>query len=426
MSHLRRVRDLMTRIRDARAIETALDFALQAMIEVTHADRVLAALVDEDQCTIRGRRGLGISERLIADLVVSLNSATSAGDRLLSSVVGAREPIATVADDPRLDPALASAFGPHRQLLTIPLVGRSVVVGTISAAWDSDGAADLERLDLAVILADCVSVAIETLRQVERERRERRIAEELHLVAQRITAGLSLDDVLATVLRAVEALLDASSASIYLADLGEQVGSNRFTTRHTMQPHWDEQTRPRPNGLTASVLRTRQPAIVEDAETDPRRGGMVRGDSRSFVVVPIAHDNRSVGVLYANWRERHKPSSHDLQLLRILAAYGGIAIDNARLHTRAVEAARFDGVLLAARTVAHEINNDLALTMGMAEIAQMQVHAGLGLDPSILDDIVDGAQRIARHVQQLQGVVRLEERHLHDLPPLLDLTQSGE
>lgn len=404
-----------------------LDQALRAAVEITGATRALILLTNDKRTTARGRRGLGIPNEVAEEVVASLMPAASGDVGVVSSVLVTGEPALTAIDDPRPCEFATPGFGPFTHALTVPLVGRLGTDGVISAAWGNlDDAPDSEVVDLLMILADHVAAAIDTQRRLDVERRERAIAEELHRVAQRITTGLSLDDVLSAVLRAVERLLGATSASIYLAGGAGTIANRRFTTRNTGEPHWDEHTRTRPNGLTATTLHTGRPVVIEDAWNDPRTRSRGKGDSRTFVAMPIRHDDHAIGVLYANWRERRLPRDGDLRLLDTLAAYGAVAIDNTRLHEAEIEAARFDGVLLAARTVAHEINNDLALTMGMAEIAQMQAHAGQLPDPAILGDVIQGAQRIAKHVRQLQGVVRLEERRVHDLPPLLDLGNSTE
>lgn len=421
---LRRLRAYNALVHGADALDVAFEHALRAMAEVTEAKRALIALVDEDGTFLRGRRGLGIVPDFVEKVAIPLQTPPSDPRGILWCVVQTREPALVRGDDPRIEPAIAAFCGPREYLLSVPLIGRAATLGAISLVWDHDVPGDLATLEPPLILADHVAMAIDAHRQLEAERRQRLVAEELHTMAQRITAGLSLDDVLAAVLRAVERLLGASSASIFLARQGNLIADRRFTTRNTGEPHWDDHTRVRPDGLTMTVLKTGQPIIVEDAASDQRVVDGARHLSRSFVVMPIRHDDRVVGVLYANWREPRTPQPGDLRLLETLAAYGAIAIDNAHVHAGEVETARVDGVLLAARTVAHEINNDLALTMGMAEIAQMQARAGRLPDPAILDDVIQGAQRIAKHIRQLQSVVRLEERQIRDLPPLLDLRHS--
>ncbi len=421
---LRRIRGLAVGLHGARSLDDLLDQALNVLATATGADRAFIALVDETQTEVRGRRGRGLANETVASVVVPLRRVATEGAGVIYGVVRSGQPALVAGSDPGPNEFATAGFGPFADALTVPLTGADGVLGTMTAAWPSPSDDHAATIDPVMILADHVAAAVDARRRVDAEHRDLMIAEELHAVAQRITAGLSLDDVLASVLRAVEKVLDASSASIFLAGPGGTVGTRRFTTRNTGQPHWDDHVQTRPDGLTATVLRSGEPAVVEDGLRDPRTSGIGKGDNRTFVAMPIRYQDRTLGVLYANWRERRRIASRDLRLVETLATYGAIAVRNARVHEEAVEAARFDGVLLAARTIAHEINNDLALVMGMAEIAQMQARAGQPPDVSILDDVIQGAQRIATHVRQLQSVVRVEERHLRDLPPLLDLGQS--
>lgn len=423
---LRQVRVLAVGVHAARSLDELLDRALEALELATGADRTFVALLDDARTEVRGRRGRGIANETVARIVAPLRRSAAADSGVISTVVHSGSPVLLAMNDPCPQEYATPMFGPYSEALTVPLAGSDGILGTMTAAWRVSSGSHAAAADLALILTDHLAAAVDARRRVDLEHRERMIAEELHTVAQRITAGLSLDDVLASVLRAAERLLDASSTSIFLSAPGGLVSPRRFTTRNTGLPHWDDHVRTRPNGVTATVLRTGEPAVVDDAFRDPRTSGVGNGDSRTFVAMPIRYQDQTLGVLYINWRERRKVGSRDLRLVETLATYGAIAVQNARLHEEAVEAARFDGVLLAARTVAHEINNDLALVMGMAEIAQMQARAGQLPDLAILDDVILGAQRIANHVRQLQGVVRVEQRHLRGLPPLLDLNQSSE
>jgi len=76
----------------------------------------------------------------------------------------------------------------------------------------------------------------------------------------------------------------------------------------------------------------------------------------------------------------------------------------------AEESAKLAGVLLAARTAAHEINNALALPVGYADL--LTLHPSIQADPSLLrqvTDIRDNVERAAEIISRLQRVIRLEE-----------------
>jgi len=68
--------------------------------------------------------------------------------------------------------------------------------------------------------------------------------------------------------------------------------------------------------------------------------------------------------------------------------------------------AQLDGVRLAAREMAHLLNNDLAVAVGFVELLQHRVE----LPPRFQDLLVDAARSLdaaARHIREFQGVVRV-------------------
>jgi signal transduction histidine kinase len=92
------------------------------------------------------------------------------------------------------------------------------------------------------------------------------------------------------------------------------------------------------------------------------------------------------------------------------------------LESRLRDEARLEGVRLAAREVAHLLNNDLAIALGCLELLQAETDL-----PSHLLDLLRGASRsldgAARHVEQLQGVERVVVKET-PAGPSLDLERS--
>ena len=76
------------------------------------------------------------------------------------------------------------------------------------------------------------------------------------------------------------------------------------------------------------------------------------------------------------------------------------------LESKAREEARLEGVRLAAREMAHLLNNDLAVAVGLVDLLQ----AREDLPPHLMD-ILEGAANsltaAARHIEQMQRVVRV-------------------
>jgi hypothetical protein len=92
------------------------------------------------------------------------------------------------------------------------------------------------------------------------------------------------------------------------------------------------------------------------------------------------------------------------------------------LESRLRDEARLEGIRLAARELAHLVNNDLAIALGCVELLQAQ-----GDLPPHLLDLLRGASRsldaAGRHVEQLQGVERIVVKET-PAGPSLDLERS--
>jgi signal transduction histidine kinase len=93
------------------------------------------------------------------------------------------------------------------------------------------------------------------------------------------------------------------------------------------------------------------------------------------------------------------------------------------LESRLRDEARLEGVRLAARAMAHLLNNDLAVAVGCVDLLESQSD----LPPHLLD-LLRGASRsldaAARHVEQLQAVERVVVKET-PAGQSLDLERSG-
>ncbi|HLZ09729.1 MAG TPA: ATP-binding protein [Chloroflexota bacterium] len=230
---------------------------------------------------------------------------------------------------------------------------------------------------------------------------------ELDLVVRGITAGLSLDDALAGILRAVERLVAASSASILLAEPDGSIGPRRFTTRTTGEPHWDDHASYRPGGITLTVLQTGATISIDDTSRDPRTIDIAQASRPSIAAVPIRGNDKVLGVLYVNWQQSHVTIPTEVALLERLADFGAIAIENSRLHALEIEARR-EAVeahqklqrLLA--TVAHDLEGPLTLIVAYEELLRSTTHSNaLEVARRALPGIEGAARRIRRLVNDL-------------------------
>ncbi len=124
-----------------------------------------------------------------------------------------------------------------------------------------------------------------------------------------------------------------------------------------------------------------------------------------------------------------KPMQLDLLNVRLAVAARRVEETAARMRAEeaAREAARLEGVLLAARTAAHEVNNALALPVGYGDL--LLLHPTIRADAQLAEsvaEIVKHTMRAADAVTRLQRVVRLEEASISvsAVGPILDIGRS--
>jgi signal transduction histidine kinase len=255
------------------------------------------------------------------------------------------------------------------------------------------------------------------------------VAAELHSVSQQISTGLALEDALAGVLRSAEKLLDAAWASIDLPDDDGAEPRRRFTTHETGEPHWDHQRGGLLDWLAESVIHTGEGLAIVDALSDSRTRDLPPSPRRAVVAVPMQHAEQTIGVLFASWREPRIVSSAELSLLEILATYGAIAVENARLHAREIAARRdaedAHGQLQRfLASVAHDLEGPLTLVVAYGELLRLSKS---GDAREIAQRALPGMERAARRIQRLVNdlliVARIGARRFDVNPAPMDLIE---
>jgi len=137
---------------------------------------------------------------------------------------------------------------------------------------------------------------------------------------------------------------------------------------------------PRPdlNYGPGAVIRTGQPEIMNEI---PREVIEERGDefrellgrlnSQSYMVVQLIARSGTIGAVTVGSREKQRYDQADLDLAALFARRVALAIENAQLHTAAVEANRAKDAFLA--TVSHELRTPMTATLGWVRMLTMGI-----------------------------------------------------
>jgi CheY-like chemotaxis protein len=159
-------------------------------------------------------------------------------------------------------------------------------------------------------------------------------------------------------------------------------------------------------GAVGRAAQTREPVVARNEGTG------------SEVAVPLLHEGRLVGGLVVRTGRNGLTSSNEnVESLEMLAGVAAAALVG-------TERAQLVAVTLAARELAHVLNNDLALPVGALELLK-EDPALLPHLRQIVEEAGAGLASAAGHVRRLQQVVRIQTK---DTPVgrALDLERSAE
>lgn len=261
----------------------------------------------------------------------------------------------------------------------------------------------------------------------------------LNSAGRALTSSLDLRQVLHTVVREIQSLLNAERSAVLLRDPAHDdlifaavAGEGSAVLLGTRVPLGA--------GIAGWVAREGKPALVDEAHRDSRFWS--RADAKtgylthSIVAVPIEFRGVVWGVAEAINRREGSFGERDQEMLAALASSAAIAIENARLYqvereqfqrlqesqARLVHAEKMSALGRLVASLTHEINNPLqAIQSGLyllhEELNGVANRAGPQRDLQIIEDEVKRIASLMGRLREFSRPVRLESRptDLHGL-----------
>lgn len=344
----RTVREQAEALREAARIvgsTISIDEVLQAVLDqlarVLLFDSGSVMLVEDERAVIKVWRGYDIllAHEYIADIQFPITSLTC------GAVVREAKPmvIRDTSEDTRW---VTTPIGEHvKSWLGVPLMGRDRVIGLFSLDRVIAGGFTEEDVALAQTFAQHAATAIENARLFEAE--EKRTVELMMLrqASLSLTASLELEPVLYAALENALYFLPGSVyAHIFLHD--QEQGVLKFGAALKSDGSRGQLlTKPRPNGLSNTVVKTGQPMVMSDVTTHPvfdnfRPRGLV-----ASVGIPLKIGQRVLGVMNVTHPYPRQFTQSELHILSLLGDQAAIAIENARLFQEAEIERRHLGLL---------------------------------------------------------------------------------
>jgi len=232
---------------------------------------------------------------------------------------------------PVIHPGLPPSYAWH----ALPLRDRGAVLGALVVFSDRpELCLAPDDRELLHWLADEAAGIIQVALRHERALEEVRQRQALNQITRRLTSSLDPERVIALIVEQAPVLLNAEESSLLLLD--EQTGELEFRyaagpAGHRLLGH----RLPAGKGVAGYVVRSGQPTIVNDTQSDGRFYQDMDGDSgfqtRSILAVPLRGIDGVKGVIEVLNRHDNAPFvEDDRALLEALADQAMIALENAR------------------------------------------------------------------------------------------------
>jgi GAF domain-containing protein len=168
-------------------------------------------------------------------------------------------------------------------------------------------------------------------------------------------------------------------------------------------------------GLNGRVAAARTTCVLADCQREiGRTAPLGQSGARAGVGVPLLVEGRLLGTLAIGaLSPTRRFAAEDVASLELLASTAAAIL-------LSLERAQLEGVLLAARTAQHALNNQLGRVVGYAEL--LEAEPGLPRDVRpLVQEILAGAEQAAATVQQLSQLTRVEPVDQGGPGPVLSL-----
>jgi len=289
--------------------------------EVIPYDLFAILLYSEVQRGLSIRYSIGHREEIVRSLVLPL------GEGITGAAAASRQPI--LVSDVHNDPRYLTALDAVQSELAVPMLARGKLVGVIDLQSTRLNAYREQDRALLQLIASRVAVSLDNARLYRRVDRQNRTLKTLSNLSQEFSSILDLDELLGKIAKTIHALVAFDAFSILLLDAERKVLTHRFSERYDQRVVLDNI--PLGKGLTGAAAESREIVRVTDTAVDPRYIAS-HPDIRSEIAVPLAVQDRVVGVMDLESERMGFFTEEHSRLLGLLAPQIASSVENARLY----------------------------------------------------------------------------------------------
>jgi PAS domain-containing protein len=233
-----------------------------------------------------------------------------------------------------------------------------------------------------------------------------------------------IDEGIGETVRSVAEFIDVDEA--LLVRLADDEGEIAYQWRANGQPGLERVLPLSALRWSVAHLRALEPVVLArlaDLEDEAERGYHAARGIGSLLAVPLVARGGAIGFLSVSTVERETVwTSLDIAFLRLAGVLIVTALERKRTAAVERESERLAGIDLAAREIAHLLNNDLTGAIGVLELLIASPQQLDRLEP-LMRGALSNLRRAADHLQQLQSVSRVATKETA-VGPALDLSRS--
>lgn len=248
----------------------------------------------------------------------------------------------------------------------------------------------------------------------------------LNRASRILTATLDVTQVLERLLQVATQIIGAAAASVWLWE--DQV-SNWLVCRAAFHPgnadRLVSQRVQKGQGIAGWVAQTGESAVVGNTNLDQRFTPKIDAQSGfttdSLIAIPLTTRGKIIGVLEVVNKLEGTFDDDDLTIAETLAATASIAIDNASLvekmrHQMADLQARNEELDAFDHTVAHNLQNPVALIIGFADILQQAENLSTTQQKQSLTSIATNAHKMSAIIRDLLLLSSVRKSDMRPVP----------
>jgi GAF domain-containing protein/anti-sigma regulatory factor (Ser/Thr protein kinase) len=314
------------------ALDDLLEVLLIRVRELIGTDTAVVMTIDEERGELVGRATVGVEGRI---------ETVTLGEGFSGRIAAEGRPLA-VDDIQSSEFATDSIRGAGlASMLGVPLVVGGRVTGVLGMGTLVRRVFTAGDTDLLQRAGDRIALAMENARLYEAERTARAAAEQAAERIRRIESISEValhhialeDEVLERLLSRVRDALGTDTAALLVIDDERQTLVARAAKGLEEEVERGIEV-PVGRGFAGRVAEQRAPLVVEDASEIEVVSPLLRQRMRSLAGVPLAIDDRLLGVLHVGTRERRSFSAEDMTLLALAGERLAVALDHSRLFAR--------------------------------------------------------------------------------------------